>query len=116
MVEIKSTKEEDILFIDVVGEIDASSSIHLDNALKQALDDKEKYVAVNLEGLAYISSAGLGVFISYVEEFELAQLKAVLYGMNEAVQEVFQILGLEKLLTIVTNKEEAKSALQKVEE
>ncbi|MEL7006626.1 MAG: STAS domain-containing protein [Bacteroidota bacterium] len=47
--------------------MDASSSIHLDNALQAAMESS-KSIVVDLSKLEYISSAGLGVFISYIEE------------------------------------------------
>ena len=67
MVDIKTVKENDICKILVVGEVDASSSIELDNAIKAAFES-EKKIIVDLSGLDYISSAGLGVFVSHLED------------------------------------------------
>ena len=69
MVEIHIVKEEDFELITVNGEIDASSSIELDNVLKKASSETLK-IMVDLQNLEYISSAGLGVFISYLEELK----------------------------------------------
>ncbi|MFY0599411.1 MAG: STAS domain-containing protein [Cyclobacteriaceae bacterium] len=105
MVETKITKEESYHLISVTGDVDASSSIELDNALKEASENATK-ILVDLNGLEYISSAGLGVFISYLEELKSKNIKLVLYGMKAAVLEVFQILGLQNLILIVSTKEE----------
>lgn len=107
MTEINTDRKEDIHFISVNGEIDAGSSIFLDNALKEAVENNEKKIVVDLTNLNYISSAGLGVFISHLDEFETNKIKLVLFGINESVKEVFSILGLEKLLTIVNSEKEA---------
>ncbi len=107
MTEIKTDKKEGVHIIRVEGEIDAGSSIYLDNALKEAVADGEHSIAADLEGLTYISSAGLGVFISHLDEFTADDIKLVLFGVSESVGEVFSILGLEKLLTIVKTEEEA---------
>ena len=107
MTEIKTDKKDEIHFIRVHGEIDAGSSIYLDNAFKEAVDQDEKKIIADLTHLDYISSAGLGVFISHLDEFEKEQIKMVLFGINETVKEVFSILGLEKLLEIVDSEEEA---------
>ena len=53
----------------VTGEIDASSSIHLDEALREAIENS-KNILVDLNGLDYISSAGLGVFMSNIQKIE----------------------------------------------
>ncbi len=107
MVNIEKEKKENIHFIRVSGEVDAGSSIHLDNAFKEVLEAGESHIAVDLSRLAYISSAGLGVFVSYLDEFELKKIKLVLFGVQETVRQVFDILGLEKLITIVENEDEA---------
>ncbi|MEP0986311.1 STAS domain-containing protein [Ekhidna sp.] len=111
MVDIKTDNNEGIHFIHVNGEIDAGSSIYLDDALKGAMENGEKKIVVDLSGLDYISSAGLGVFISHLDEFRLQKIRLTIFGINETVKQVFDILGLEKLLTIVENKEAAISSL-----
>ena len=111
MVEIKTEKKEDIQLIRVSGDIDASSSIHLDNAFKDAAESGEKKLAVDLKELHYISSAGLGVFVSHLEEFQLNEIKFVLFGIQETVKQVFDILGLEKIISIVVTEDEAISKL-----
>lgn len=107
MAEISTENKDGIHFITVNGEIDAGSSIYLDNALKDAMGNGEKKIVADLSGLDYISSAGLGVFISHLDEFKLQNVEMTLFGINETVKQVFDILGLEKLLTIEKTKEEA---------
>lgn len=107
MAEISTENKDGVHFITVNGEIDAGSSIYLDNALKEAMDNGEKKIVADLSGLDYISSAGLGVFISHIDEFKLQGIALALFGINETVKQVFDILGLEKLLTIELTKEAA---------
>lgn len=107
MTEIKTENIDGIHLIHVNGEIDAGSSIFLDDAFKKAIAEGEKKIITDLSGLSYISSAGLGVFISHLDEFTAQEVQLTLYGINETVRQVFDILGLEKLLTIVETKEEA---------
>ncbi|MBU2915548.1 MULTISPECIES: STAS domain-containing protein [Reichenbachiella] len=95
----------------VTGEVDASSSIHLDEALTTAMTES-KHILVDLRGLDYISSAGLGVFMSNIQEIEAEGIRFVLFGMKEKVFEVFEILGLDQLLVIKKDKEEALEAVK----
>lgn len=110
MIEIKNTVEDSLQLIQVIGEVDASSSIHLDNAMREAIDKSTDIIA-DLSELIYISSAGLGVFMSYLQELEANQQKFILCGLNEKVLEVFQILGLDQLLIIKDNLAEARQQL-----
>lgn len=97
--------------LSVEGEVDASSSIHLEKGLKDAIE-VNKSIIVDLVKLEYISSAGLGVFMSIIQELENQRIKLVLYGMSPKVFEVFEILGLNQLITIKQNIEEALEAIQ----
>lgn len=97
--------------VKVSGEVDASSSIHLDEALAEAMTES-KHILVDLSDLNYISSAGLGVFMSNIQRIESESIRFVLYGMKEKVQEVFQILGLDQLLVIKNEKKEALEAVK----
>ncbi|MEM7550621.1 MAG: STAS domain-containing protein [Bacteroidota bacterium] len=110
MTEIKRYQEDDQVIIQINGEIDASSSIELDEALRSSLDESSK-VLVDCEGLSYISSAGLGVFMSYIQETKQKEIQFVLYGMPEKVKSVFGILGLDQLIKIEDSKDKAKEVV-----
>ncbi len=108
MVHIKRLQEDGADIIAVVGEIDASSSIELDLAITKSVGEGYKKILVDCQALEYISSAGLGVFMSYIEELRDKNISFVLFGMKERVLNTFSILGLADLLNIRENKQEAK--------
>jgi anti-sigma B factor antagonist len=108
MVDVNVDFEEDYCLIRVRGEVDASSSIHLDEAMQKAVEADCKKILVDCQDLHYISSAGLGVFMSYIQELEVKNKKFVLFNMTQKVYKVFEILGLHQLLTIVDTEEKAK--------
>lgn len=106
--EISTLREDSFCIIAINGELDASSSILLDKAIESVVSQREANILVDCKNLEYISSAGLGVFMSYLQDFQDKNISLVLYGLNEKVRNVFEILGLDQLLTIVLSKEEAK--------
>ena len=71
-------------------------------------------ILIDCAGLNYISSAGLGVFMSYIEDVNTKNIKMALYGLNDKVKNVFEILGLDQLLTIVNTKKEALSRINEI--
>ena len=107
MIHIKRLQENGADIIAVIGEIDASSSIELDLAIAKSVGDGFKKILVDCHALEYISSAGLGVFMSYIEEFRDKKIQMVLFGLKEKVINTFEILGLAELLHIRENKNEA---------
>jgi len=116
MINITTHIEGDDHLLMVEGDVDASSSIHLDEALTElAHSDDVKYILVDGSELNYISSAGLGVFMSYIDDFKNKNIRMVIFGLSEKVFNVFQILGLDQLMTIVSDKKEAKERLHEVQ-
>lgn len=101
-----------VCIIHVEGDLDASSSITLDNAMQEAIQRQEKAIIVNCEKLNYISSAGLGVFMSHLSDLEEKNIFFALCSMNEKVKNVFDILGLGELIKYYPNQGVALQAAQ----
>lgn len=114
MIHIKRLQEDGADIIAIIGEIDASSSIELDLAIAKSVGEGFTKILIDCRGLEYISSAGLGVFMSYIEEFKDKNIKMVLYGMSDKVANTFQILGLNELLLITSSKVDAKKMINEV--
>ncbi|MDJ1482144.1 STAS domain-containing protein [Cytophagaceae bacterium YF14B1] len=104
---INSLYKEDLTILVVDGELDASSSILLDESIESVVAQGKKKILIDGQSLNYISSAGLGVFMSHVQEFEEKGIQMILFGLNEKVLRVFQILGLDQLLSITASEDEA---------
>jgi anti-sigma B factor antagonist len=106
---ITSDRDKDHFIIGIDGDLDASSCILLDKAISDAVSKDEKKIIIDCSRLNYISSAGLGVFMSYLQDFENNKISLVLCNLSDKVKNVFQILGLDELIKIVNTKDEAKS-------
>jgi anti-sigma B factor antagonist len=107
MLNIKKIKENEHYVLVLEGEIDASNSVELDEMIQNILENGPSHIVVDGTALEYISSAGLGVFMSYLEEFQEKNIQLVIFGLTEKVHQVFIILGLNQLIPIQSTKEEA---------
>ncbi len=103
--------EDGILDIHIHGELDANSSIELDEVIKEALGNGQTKICINCIHLRYISSAGLGVFISHLDDLNRNGGKFIFYGMEDSVRQIFKILGLEDVMTITADQTMAKKML-----
>lgn len=110
MLEINTLEENTIYEIQVNGDIDANSSIHLDKAFLSALESR-KNIVINFSNLNYMSSAGFGVIISHLNKIHEKNNKLVIYGLSEKVFKVFTILGLDELIAIRSDKQKALNFL-----
>lgn len=106
--QISSVLEDGNFVIAIDGDVDASSSIKLDEAIGSAVQAGQQYILIDCKNLNYISSAGLGVFMSYIEELKTKNIRMVLFGLSERVENVFKVLGLDQLLNIRDTKDQAK--------
>ncbi len=113
--DITKTIGQEYTQIHIDGDVDASSAIELDEALEQLLDDGVNAL-IDCTKLKYISSAGLGVFMSYLSDFENKDLVIVLHNLSDNVYKVFELIGLSQLLNIVDNTGQAIEVIEKVNE
>jgi len=93
--------------IDVKGYLDAHTAPELENVFNKLLDDKHYQVVVNFNDLKYISSAGLGVFMAYVETMRENKGDIKFSNMKENVFNIFDLLGFPILYEFFKDENEA---------
>ena len=85
-----------VLFLD--GKLDTVTAPQLDAALKEAFEECDQ-VEVNLENLAYVSSAGLRVLLSAQKTMN-KQGEMKVTGANDELKEIFDVTGFVDILNI----------------
>ncbi|MGV3586209.1 MAG: STAS domain-containing protein [Adhaeribacter sp.] len=88
------------------GNLDEHNAGEIDNLLKKAIKSRKKNVLIDCRNLNYISSAGLGIFLSNLPELKEKEISLIFFGMKPGVRKVFSYLGLDAVLTIKDNLEE----------
>lgn len=104
---INHKSKNDVDVLELKGELDAHTSSHLENVLKKLIDQKRHKIIVNCCKLDYIASAGLGVFMAYIEDVRNLDGDIKLTNMNEKVYDVFDLLGFPTLYDILEDEEDA---------
>ncbi len=112
--QIKKNIVENYVVFSIIGELDASSSIQMDDAIKAALMDNQYKILIDCSNLAYISSAGLGVFVSNIGDIKNNNGELIFCNVGDSILSVFQILGLDKIVPICDTQESAKKLFKKV--
>lgn len=107
---VTAQSSADSLLLILDGELDASSAVQLDSEFVKPELLTYRKVLIDCAKLSYISSAGLGVFISHLQRLQDHNVKLVFFNMQEKVFNVFEILGLDSLMTIVPTQAEATAA------
>ncbi|MEO5929617.1 MAG: STAS domain-containing protein [Candidatus Kapaibacterium sp.] len=94
--------------IDLNGYLDAHTAPQLEQAFQNLLDEKRFNIIVNFRDLIYISSAGLGVFMAFVEDVRGNDGDIKLVAMSPKVYNVFDLLGFPMLYEIYDEEHQAR--------
>ena len=95
---IQTIKNEDALTVSVTGRLDTTTSPELDEELKKSLDGIRD-LTMDLEGLEYISSAGLRILLSTQKTMN-QQGTMKLINVSSMVMDVFEVTGFADILAI----------------
>lgn len=93
--------------IDLKGYLDAHTAPELENTFNKLIKDDKYKVVVNFDELKYISSAGLGVFMAYVEPMRENHGDIKFSNMKENVYNIFDLLGFPMLYEFFKEESEA---------
>jgi len=107
---ISETKQDNVTILQLQGKLDSMSSPELDKRLIALIESGTRQIAVNLEGLDYVSSAGLRVFLSAAKRIKQTQGRLALANPSVQVQQIFDIAGFESIMPIFKNLSEAVGA------
>ncbi|HAJ66161.1 MAG: STAS domain-containing protein [Oscillospiraceae bacterium] len=98
MLNINKKTENGALTVALEGRLDTTSAPQLEGELKGALDGVTSLV-LDLEGLEYISSAGLRVLLS-AQKLMNKQGEMTITHVNDVIMEIFDVTGFTDILTI----------------
>ncbi len=98
---------ENVSIIELKGYLDAHTAPDLETAFQKLMSEKKYNIVVNCRDLSYISSAGLGVFMAYVEDIRKNKGDIKLTNMTSKVYNVFDLLGFPILYEIYNDEKEA---------
>ncbi len=96
-----------VQILDLKGELDAHTAPDLEAAIRQCIQDENHRIIINGQDLHYIASAGLGVFMAFVEELREKGGDIKISSLQPKVYNVFDLLGFPMLFEIVNSDAEA---------
>ncbi|MCC7493374.1 MAG: STAS domain-containing protein [Fimbriimonadaceae bacterium] len=94
------------------GEVDIASVVVLQEALNRLLDDGATRLVVNLEGLDYLDSTGIGCVTAARRRARDLGGDVVLVCTRERVLRLFKITGLDQVFSICASGTEALAKLK----
>ena len=103
-----SVKDQgDISVVYLKGFLDAHTASYLENTFSGLIENNKYKIVVNFRDLSYISSAGLGVFMAFIEKVRENAGDIKLTAMSDKVFNIFDLLGFPLLYEIFNTEDEA---------
>jgi len=100
-------ENDDVQVIELCGYLDAHTAPQLESAFSDLISKKKYKIVANFEKLKYISSAGLGVFMAFIETIRENNGDIKFASMIPSVYNIFDLLGFPMLYEFFNSEEEA---------
>jgi len=100
--------EDGFSIISLEGYLDAHTAPKFEDAIQSEIDAGHFRIIVNCEKLNYISSAGLGVFMGFIEELRENGGDLKICGLIPKVKQIFDMLAFHEIYDICDDIPQAK--------
>jgi len=87
--EVSKSENGDVSILYIKGYLDAHTAPDLETEFQKLVDAKKYNIIVNFQELSYISSAGLGVFMGFIEDIRKNGGDIKLTDMKPKIYRVF---------------------------
>src|ERR671929_1142739 len=109
--DIKERQAGDVTVLDMEGRITiGEGSVALRSAIRRLLEEGKKKILLNLAGVGYIDSSGIGELVSSYTAINKEQGQLKLLNLTQKLQD---LLAITKLLTVFDVYESEEEALSK---
>ena len=108
---VTEEREQDALVLLPAGSLDSGNAHTFESIVMGHVNNGEQRLVVDFSGLHFVSSAGLRVFVIAARALKARDGKIVLCAMKHHVEDVFQVSGLYRVISIKASRAEALAAL-----
>jgi len=103
--ELNHLQEGKITIINIKGRLDAAAASAAGNAIQKIIEGDGLRILFNFNDLEYLSSSGLKVILGAAKELRRKDSKFVLCSLNQFVEEIFVVSGINSLIPITNDIE-----------
>ncbi len=108
---IEEQRENNITILKLEGELDVYTSPKLKEKIVTLIDAERPFVVLDLKGLSYMDSTGLGVMAAGLKRIRENDGNMVLVSPRKIIQKVLEITNMDVSLKIYQSYEEAIAKL-----
>ena len=107
--------EPGVVMVSPAGTVDSQTSENLDKEIQGAVDESVKTLVLDLAGVKFISSAGIGTIIKAKATMKRKGGDLAMINMQPQVKKAFEILRLLPSLNVFEGRDELDEYLGRVQ-
>ena len=107
---IDTDNTQNISVMKVKGRVDSDTAPELDTALTNLLNDKRNKIVLNLQGVEYISSAGLRAMVKAFQATQKSGGDVRLASVSEPIEVILRTVGMLQMFKMYPTSEEAAAS------
>jgi len=104
---LETDNTQSISVMKVMGQVDSETAPELDRALTQLLSDGRNRIILNLQGVEFLSSAGLRAMVKALKGAQGAGGDVRLASVSEPIETILRTVGMMQMFKMFSNSEEA---------
>ena len=108
---VVSSPKAGVVYLAPKGQLDMASTHYLQDASKDVLDSGYINVILDLGGINYAASTGIGTVTHMLKEIMSKQGKLIVINIQPKVLDVFKLLGFTSFLNIMDSLDDAIKAI-----
>lgn len=103
----ETTMIDAVTLLAMEGNLDTNTSVGAQDHINGLIDDGAAKLVVDFEKVDFVSSAGLRVLLATAKKLGGVGGSLRICGLNEAVNEVFEISGFSTILEVFPTRDDA---------
>lgn len=111
MLEISTREIDNGVVVEIKGDVDLYSSPEFRKVIISLAEKKVANILINLANVSYMDSSGVATLVEGLQQVSKYHGKLMLFGLDAAVKEVFELSRLDRVFEIYSDEESATEAL-----
>ncbi len=106
--DLKTKKTGNIIEVFLIGRLDVQLSSDIEKELHRIIkSDTQSHLLLNLDGITYLSSSGIRIFISTMRALKENNRKLKICNMDNEAKKIFEVVELMDMFEIFETAEAA---------
>ncbi len=107
-------KKENIIIVHLEGRFDVYVSEEHEKAISLLLaDELSSHLILELQAVEYLTSSGIGMFVTIMNKLKQRERKMAICGLNEIVAKILEVVEMAEFFPVFKNEDEAFEFLVK---